>query len=79
MPNVTRSARGTFVDFELLAIRSQLSSKPVPKKVEERKLAIEEKEGIKPEASPAVNELLKVAAESAAASKEASKTIPKRK
>lgn len=75
MPNVTRSARGTFVDFELLAIKSQLAAKPIPKKVDDRRLAIEEKEGIKQVPSAAVNELLRVAADAA----NTSKTAPKRK
>ncbi len=75
MSNVTRSARGTFVDFELLAIKSQLAAKPIPKKVDERRLAIEEKEGIKQVPSAAVNELLKISQDAAATSK----TAPRRK
>lgn len=71
-----RSARGDLVNFELLAIKSQLASVPVPKKVEERKVAIEEREGTKPVQSEAVNELLKVAEEAATVS---TRSAPKRK
>jgi hypothetical protein len=76
MTNVTRSARGDFVNFELLAIKSQLAAKPVPKPVEERRTAIEEREGIKPLESPAVNELLELANKAASAS---AKAAPKKK
>jgi len=69
-----RSARGAMVDFELLAIKAQLANVPVPKPVEERRTAIEERDGTKPLASEAVNELLKVAQEAAAP-----KQAPKRK
>jgi len=76
MSKVTRSARGDFVDFQLLAIKAQLAAKPVPKKVEERRVAIEEREGIKTSGSEAVSELLKVATEAAAMS---AKSAPKKK
>lgn len=76
MSKAIRSARGDLVNFELLAIKSQLASVPVPKPVEERKTAIEEREGIKTVESPAVDELLKVAQEAAATS---AKSSPKRK
>jgi hypothetical protein len=68
-----RSARGEFVNFELLAIKSQLASKPVPKQVDERRAAIEEREGTKPLESAAVNELLAIASEAADASSKAAK------
>lgn len=72
-----RSARGTFVDFEMLAIKTQLAAKPVPKLVQERKLAIEEKEGIKP--TPVeVNEMLEVS-QAAAETAANTKAAPKRK
>ena len=77
MSKAIRSARGDLVNFELLAIKSQLASVPVPKTVEERKTAIEEREGIKTVDSPAVSELLKVAQEAADTS--AAKPAPKRK
>lgn len=71
-----RSARGDFVDFELLAIKAQLASKPIPKPVTERRIAIEEREGTKPLPTPAVDELLAIAVEAAA---ESEKAAPKRK
>ena len=71
-----RSARGELVNFELLAIKSQLASVPVPKPVEERKTAIEEREGTKAVQSEAVSELLKMAQEAATTS---AKVQPKRK
>lgn len=71
-----RSARGELVNFELLAIKSQLASVPVPKPVEERKTAIEEREGTKIVEPEAVNELLKIAQEAATTS---AKLQPKRK
>lgn len=47
MSKSIRSAKGDLVNFELLAIKSQLASAPVPKKVEERIQAIEEKDGVR--------------------------------
>lgn len=76
MSTAIRSARGDFVNFELLAIKSQLAAVPVPKQVEERRAAIEERDGGKVTESPAVSELLKVAEEAAASS---TKAAPKRK
>jgi hypothetical protein len=76
MSKTIRSARGSHVDFELLAIKSQLAAKPVPKQVEERRAAIVEREGGTPEVPPAVSELLSIAAEAAAVS---AKTAPRRK
>ena len=76
MSKPIRSARGDFVDFELLAIKAQLAAKPVPKKVDERRVAIEEREGNKVQTSEAVSELLKVAADAA---KVSAKTAPKKK
>jgi len=77
MPIASRSARGDFVDFELLAIKAQLASVPVPKPVDARRVAIEEREGLKPAAAPAIDELLALAAESASQSAKAAS--PKRK
>lgn len=76
MSQSIRSARGDYVDFELLAIKAQLASKPAPKPVIERREAIEEREGTKPLPAPAVNELLALATEAAALS---AKAAPKRK
>lgn len=66
-----RSARGEMIDFELLAIKSQLAKTPVPQKVEERKAAIEEREGVKqvaPVLDAEVPDILKMSQEAAAAS-----------
>lgn len=66
MSKLIRSARGDAVDFDLLAIKAQLAAKPVPKKVDERRAVIEEREGSKAPEPPAVTEFLKIAAEAAA-------------
>lgn len=50
-----RSARGELIDFELLAIKQQLASAPVPKVVEERKQAIDEKDGIRSDVTPDID------------------------
>ena len=52
MPNFIRSARGEVIDFELLAIKNQLASAPVPKAVEQRKQAIDEKDGVRSSVTP---------------------------
>lgn len=52
MPKLVRSARGELVDFELLAIKAQLAAAPVPKSVEERKQAIDERDGVKTTVQP---------------------------
>jgi len=36
MPKFVRTARGDMVDFDLLAIKNQLASAPVPKAVNDR-------------------------------------------
>ena len=77
MSKTIRSARGDYIDFELLAIKAQLAAKPVPKKVDERRTAIEEREGTKPVESEAVSELLALANEAARVS--AAKNAPKKK
>lgn len=55
MGQLIRSARGELIDFELLAIKQQLASAPVPKKVEERKQAIDVKDGVKTRVIPDVD------------------------
>lgn len=80
--SLIRSARGGVVDFQLLAIKSQLAATPVPKSVGDRKMAIEEKEGYKSESSPEVNEMLQAGLEAAEISETAGeevKVAPKRK
>lgn len=70
MAKYVRSARGEIIDFELLAIKQQLASAPVPKVVEQRKQAIDEKDGIKPAAPVADDsDFLAMATEAAAVSK----------
>lgn len=70
MPRFVRSALGVPIDFELLAIKQQLASAPVPKKVEERKLAIDEKDGVKTSVAPdlEISEMFAVSAQAAATS-----------
>jgi hypothetical protein len=43
----TRSARGAVVDFDMLAIKQQLMSKPTPVSVNDRRRFIDEKDGAK--------------------------------
>lgn len=43
----TRSALGEIVNFELIAIKQQLASNPVPKTVEDRRRFIDEKDGVR--------------------------------
>lgn len=45
--SIARSTRGDMVDFELLAIKAQLATTPIPTHVEERKRAIDAKDGVK--------------------------------
>jgi len=67
MAKLVRSARGELVDFELLAIKAQLAAAPVPKVVEQRKQAIDEKDGVKTTVAPDLD-ILKVAKDAAAVS-----------
>jgi len=70
MGQLIRSARGELIDFELLMIKQQLASAPVPKVVEARKLAIDEKDGVKTDVVPDVD-LTAISADSAASSGQA--------
>ena len=73
MAKITRSARGELIDFELLAIKQQLASAPVPKVVEQRKQAIDEKDGVKTDVVQDVDFLaasVEAAAESATQGKQ---------
>ena len=47
MSRKARSARGDIVDFDLLAIKEQLATTPVPVSVDQRRKFIDEKDGIK--------------------------------
>lgn len=71
MAKFIRSARGEVIDFELLAIKQQLASAPVPKVVEQRKQAIDEKDGVRPQVSDDSN-FLAMATEAAEVSSSAS-------
>ena len=72
MSKPIRSARGELIDFELLSIKAQLASAPVPKVVEERKLAIDEKDGVKSDVTPDID-FLAVSVEAAQTSASKSK------
>lgn len=50
MTKKARSARGDLVDFDLLAIKDQLASAPVPISANNRRKFIDEKDGIKSKA-----------------------------
>ena len=47
MTRKARSARGDLVDFDLLAIKQQLATTPVPVAVNQRRKFIDEKDGVK--------------------------------
>lgn len=68
MSQKVRSARGQILDVELLAIKQQLSSVPMPKKVQDRKKAIETHDMVK---SPTETGFLDIANEAAEISQHA--------
>ena len=72
MAKIVRSARGELVDFELLAIKAQLATAPVPRAVEQRKAAIDEKDGVKTKQVAPLPSALDIAA--AAAEESAAKS-----
>ena len=76
MGKLIRSARGELIDFELLAIKQQLASAPVPKAVEQRKRAIDVKDGVKTDVVPDVD-FLAVSTDAAAASGQAKQIAKK--
>lgn len=71
----SRSARGELVDFDLLAIKQQLSQSPTPVGVTDRRRFIDEKDGVKFKA-PAIDALL-VSTEAAKESEAAKVVEPK--
>lgn len=77
MGQIVRSARGELIDFELIAIKQQLAAAPVPKKVEERKQAIDEKDGIKSDVVPDLD-ILAVSQEAATTSAAKGKQLKKK-
>ncbi len=75
MPKYVRSARGEIVDFELLAIKAQLASTPVTKAVEDRKKAIDQKDGVKTDVAPDLD-MLALSRDAAAQSAAVTVTAP---
>ena len=83
MPRLVRSARGELVDFDLIAIANQLAAAPIPVAINERRLFIDEKDGIKPPKkqetmvpSGPVHEALKLAADAAQIQRRAATPVP---
>jgi hypothetical protein len=77
MPQYIRSARGELIDFELLAIKQQLANAPVPKVVEQRKKAIDEKDGVRSDVKPDID-FLAASQEAADASATQGKQLKKK-
>jgi len=77
MAHRIRSARGEVVDFELLAIKAQLAATPAPKVVEERKQAIDEKDGVRTDVVQDVD-FLSASIEAASASASVGKQLKKK-
>ena len=83
MTKKARSARGELVDFDLLAIKQQLATTPVPVSVHQRRKFIDEKDGVKtrenfivPPPDPVVSNEpspLDIAAQAALASQDAAR------
>ncbi|WP_407305380.1 hypothetical protein [Acinetobacter sp.] len=74
-----RSARGELIDFEMLAIKQQLAAAPVPKAVEQRKRAIDAKDGVRSAKveEPEADEFLAMSHEAAETSGRAKQTSKK--
>ena len=72
MSKKARSARGDLVDFDLLAIKQQLATAPVPVSVDQRRRFIDEKDGIK--AKPALPSAMMMALEAAEVSESAAES-----
>jgi hypothetical protein len=51
MSKKARSARGELVDFDMLAIKQQLATLPVPVSVDARRRFIDDKDGVKQKAT----------------------------
>lgn len=90
MSKQARSARGEVVNFDLLTIKQQLATQPVPVGVNQRRKFIDEKDGIKhrgpqqnfivPPAQVELPSALSIAAEAVAQSAKAADTsAPKAK
>lgn len=70
MSRIIRSARGKLLDLDLYAIKAQLQSVPAPRHVEDRKRAMDAKDGVKTDQLPDLD-FLNVATAAAAASAQA--------
>lgn len=74
MTKKARSARGEVVDFDVLVIKQQLASNPVPVSVDSRRKYIDEKDGMKARVSiPQTSDALATATSGAETSKRAAK------
>lgn len=78
MSRITRSAKGELIDFELLAIKAQLATAPKPKSVEQRKAAIDAKDGVKTDVVPDLSMEMFAVSNDAAAKSAAGKQIKKK-
>ena len=79
MSRFSRSARGDLIDFELLAIKAQLAAAPKPKVVEQRRAAIDAKDGVKTDVLPDLDmEMLAVSSEGAKTSASTGKQLKKK-
>lgn len=72
-----RSARGELIDFELIAIKQQLAAAPVPKVVEQRKQAIDEKDGVRTDVAADID-FMAVSMEAATASESVGKQLKRK-
>ena len=77
MAKQIRSARGELIDFELLAIKQQLARVPAPRAVEQRKAAIDAKDGVKTDVLPDLD-MLAISKEAAQQSSTAGKQIKRK-
>lgn len=81
MSRQARSARGEIVNFDLLSIKQQLATLPVPVGVDQRRKFVDEKDGVKTKVVPPapLPSALAIAAESANISATASTPAPEQK
>lgn len=80
MSRQARSARGEIVNFDLLSIKQQLATLPVPVGVDQRRKFVDEKDGVKTKAAPApLPSALSLASESAQISAAAEAPVKQRK
>lgn len=65
MPKFVRSAKGELIDFNLMALKAQISAAPVPNQVKLRKEAIVEKDTGRQAVSEDANDFLAIASAAA--------------